>query len=177
MQTLLAHGGLVVSAPTMLALGNAYQMDYPNIGSINPTSGEEHGGALRGAQTVLHRRSDGVVLYIFINKRWVDDSGSGDQVPIDTLKNSLNALINAGNGNGWSWPDTTSDGYWVIPTSALPDTGLGGFDSPWRGFGPALTKAGPNTRLRLKSGTASWTGTISKNLLIDAPLGPVVIGQ
>jgi CubicO group peptidase (beta-lactamase class C family) len=179
MPILLAHGGLVASAPVMLALGNNYQMDYPNIGTPDPTSVEEHGGALRGVQTVVHRRSDGVVLYLFINKRWVDDSGSGPQVPLDDLKTSLNALLNAGSGNGWSWPGDTfsADGYWVVPTSALPDTGLGGYDSPWRGFGAALTKADPDTRLRLRAGSTTWTGTINKRLLIDAPLGSVVLGQ
>jgi hypothetical protein len=175
--TLLSHGGLVASVPTMLALGNAYHLGYPDIGEANtpanPTGTQSHGGALFGLLTFIDHRSDGVVLYAAINRRFED----GVEIPLNDLKASLSALIDLGSGNGWSWPDTTSDGYWVIPTSALPDTGLGGYDSPWRGFGAALSKADPNTRLRLKAGTTVWTGTINKRLFMDAPLGAVVIGR
>ncbi|HWB05967.1 MAG TPA: serine hydrolase domain-containing protein [Verrucomicrobiales bacterium] len=175
MPMLMAHGGLIASAPTMLALGNHYCLDYPDIGQLNPPDSENHGGALRGMQTELYRRSDGTVLFIFINKRWVNDL-NGDQVPIADLKTTINDLINAGPGNHWSWPDASSDGVWVQMTDrALPD-GLGGYNSPWTGFGDAVTKAQPNTRLRLKAGDSNWTGTINKRLRLDAPLGLVRLG-
>lgn len=179
--TILAHGGLVTSVPTMLALGNAYHLDEKlGIGeantSANPSGTQGHDGALFGLLTLIEHRSDGVVLYLAINRR----TENGVQIPLlPDLKASFNNLLDLGPGHGWSWPDTTfsSDGYWVIPTSALPDTGLGGYDAPWRGFGAALTKADANTRLRLKAGTTSWTGILNKRLLIDAPLGAVVIGH
>jgi CubicO group peptidase (beta-lactamase class C family) len=177
--TILAHGGLVASAPAMLALGNAYHLGYPDIGEANtpanPTGTQSHGGALYGLLTFIDHRSDGVVIYAAINRRYEN----GVEIPISDLKTSLSDLIDAGSGNGWSWPGATfsADGYWVVPTSALPDTGLGGYDSPWRGFGAALTKADADTRLRLRAGTTTWTGIINKRLLLDAPLGSVVIGQ
>ena len=177
--TIIAHGGLVASAPAMLAMGNAYHLGYPDIGEPNTPDNlpgtQSHAGALFGLLTFIDHRSDGIVIYAAINRRFEN----GVEIPISDLKASLNDLIDAGSGNGWSWPAATfsADGYWVIPTSALPDTGLGGYDSPWRGFGAAVTKAGADTRLRLKSGSSTWTGVINKRLLIDAPLGSVVIGN
>lgn len=185
--TIVAHGGLIASAPTMLALGNAYHLDYPDIGEentpSNPTGEQGHAGALFGLLTFIDHRSDGVVVYAAINRRFEN----GVEIPLVPLQNQpatslkklINNLLDAGPGNDWSWPANTfsSDGYWVTPTSALPDTGLGGYDSPWRGFGAALTKADANTRLRLRTGSSTWTGVINKRLLIDAPLGAVVIGN
>lgn len=175
--TLLAHGGLVASAPTMLALGNAYHLDYPTIGEANtpgnPTGTQVHDGALYGLLTFIEHRDDGVVIYAGINRR----TENGVQIPLlPGLKASINALIDQGSGNGWSWPNTSSDGVWVQMTNrALPD-GLGGYNSPWTGFGDAVTKAQPNTRLRLKAGDSNWTGTINKRLRLDAPLGQVRLG-
>jgi CubicO group peptidase (beta-lactamase class C family) len=175
--TLLAHGGLVASVPTMLALGHAYHLDYPDIGEANtpdnPTGTQSHGGALFGLLTFIDHRSDGIVLYAAINRRLKD----GDEIPLPDLKASLSALLDKGPGKDWGWPSTTSDGFWVVPNSALPGSGLGGYHSPWLGFGAAIAKADPNSRIRVKAGTTSWKGTISKRLFIDAPLGAVVIGQ
>lgn len=175
--TLLAHGGLVASAPTMLALGNAYHLDYPDIGepntTNNPTGTQAHDGALFGLITLIDHRSDGVVLYFAFNRRTKD----GKAIPLQDIKASFNALLDNGPGTGWSWPTTTSDGFWVVPASAPSGNGLGGFDSPWLGFGTAVATADPNSRLRLKTGTSNWKGTLSKRLYIDAPLGPVVIGR
>jgi len=112
-----------------------------------------------------------VVLYAAVNRRFVGNT----EIPIADLKTSLNNLINLGTGHGWSWPEASSDGVWVRVNSAAAD-GMGGYNSPWNGFGNAVTKAQANTRLRFKAGDSNWTGTINKRLRLDAPLGQVRIG-
>jgi CubicO group peptidase (beta-lactamase class C family) len=173
--TILAHGGLVASAPTMLALGSAYHLDYPDIGEentpANPTGTQAHGGALYGLLTVIDHRSDGVVIYAGINRRFENSV----EIPLADLKESINDLIDLESGNGWSWPDASSDGVWVRVNSAAAD-GFGGYNTPWNGFGNAVNKAQAETRLRLRAGDTNWTGTINKRLRLDAPLGQVRIG-
>src|SRR6185295_781302 len=93
---LIAHGGLVASVPTMLALGNAYHLGYPDIGEqntgANPTGTQSHGGALYGLLNFIDHRSDGVVIYAAINRRYV----RGVEIPLPDLKASLNALLDLG---------------------------------------------------------------------------------
>jgi len=177
MPIMRAHGGLVATAPSMLHLGNTYILGGNAIGSENPTALDEHSGALRAVQTITEQRSDGTVLYIFLNSRWFDNGTSTVEIPLDQLQAAINELLDDGPGEEWSWPETTSDGTWIVPTSSLFDFGLGGFDDPFRHFGNALNRAPSNSRLRIKPGSNAWTGTISKRLRIDAPLGTVQIGK
>ena len=172
-----AHGGMIASGQAMLHLGNTYELWGNDSGAENPTGTEAHTGRLWGTETVIDQRDDGTVLYIFLNKTWVGDDPANALIPLSELKEAISELLDQGPGDEWSWPETTSDGFWIVPTSALADTGLGGYHDPWRGFGAALNRAQSNSRLRLMTGSSNWTGTISKRLRLDAPLGPVQIGK
>jgi len=106
MPIMRAHGGLVATAPSMLHLGNTYILGGNAIGSENPTALDEHSGALRAVQTITEQRSDGTVLYIFLNSRWFDNGTSTVEIPLDQLQAAINELLDDGPGEEWSWPET-----------------------------------------------------------------------
>ena len=180
----LGQGGIVASAAAMLELGNRHHIQVGNItgsgrfiglsiDANNPLTVEEsHNGGQPGVNTQLWHRTDGVVAFVFFNKNAGDDNRShyGGQ-----LRTKLNTLI-AGMSDS-EWPTASSDGFWVLPQSGEPDTGLGGYHSPYKGFASAVNRVRDHSRVRLKPGTTSWTGLISKRLFLDAPLGTAVLGQ
>ncbi len=172
------QGSVLASAPAMLHLGNAYHISPGSsligrpIDATNPLTGNEsHNGALSGVNTILWRRTDGVTVFAFFNRNKGEVS-SGHYG--NDFINQINPILNA--GTDFSWPNTTSDGFWVIPTLEF-NVGFGNYNSPYFGIGNMLSKCQPRSKVRIKPGTSTWTGTIDKRLLIDAPEGEVVIGQ
>lgn len=73
-----------------------------------------------------------------------------------------------------SWPTDCVDGFWVDFGAASP--GGGSHDDPFSTMSGALAATTDGTKLRLKSGSTSWTGVIEELTLLDAPDGAVVIG-
>lgn len=175
----IGNGGLAASAAAVLALGNTYHIRTGNttgsgqliglpIDAANPLADEEaHNGGLPGVNTILWHRTDGVVGFAFFCRDRPDGNYGSD------FRLILNDVIDGIAGN--AWPTVSCDGFWVRVNSAAAD-GFGGYNTPWNGFGNAVTKAQADTRLRLKAGDTNWTGTINKRLRLDAPLGQVRIG-
>ena len=168
LEALLGAGSLVASGHAMLTFANGWHLWYPNAGvpvtQGFPQEGYIHDGGLSGLNTRLQGRGDGVSIYLAFNR--VDSVGP----PFD----SISALIDS--GTGFTWPSTTSDGFWVSLPESDPTAGYGGYHSLWQGFGSSLTKASDGTRMRLKPGTSPWTGRITKRIRLDAPEGVARLG-
>jgi hypothetical protein len=193
----LGQGGVAASAAAMLALANSYHVGVGGltgtgaingmpISAANPlTSSASHTGSYSGVNTAIWQmaipipgtgntdRVAGFIAFARDSDVDFDSDGSTDNFAGE-MKDQINGIISG--LNAASWPAVTCDGYWVTLTSALPDTTLGGYSAPWRGFGNAIAKVQEHTRLRLRPGTTNWTGTISKRLRLDAPLGQVRLG-
>ena len=168
----IGQGGLVVSAPTILRLADTYHVgvgysiglprdDYPL------TENEVHNGALAGTNTIIYQRTDGVNMFIFFNGRPTDGHFAEDLRII--LRDALPS-VNLDFGR-------TSDGFWVTPPTPTLPGGNGAYNTPYQGFNFAQAAVTDGTRIRLKPGTSNWTGTISKYVQLDAPLGEATIGQ
>ncbi len=186
----LAHGGVMASAPVLLMLAQHYHVGSgtrsESIGTpreeTDITSGLWHGGAQDGVSTFLGQRTDGTNIFIFLNRRTSDATASdlyfNDGDASDQSDKGIQALIEDLNDSD-NWPTTTSDGFWVAPFTVSGDEqrAKGAFDAPLNGFGEASARLQDGSKVRLKPGTHDWTGTIEKKMLIDAPLGTVVIGE
>lgn len=181
MEARLGQGGVIASAPFMLEIANRYHISPGSsiiglpIDTNNPLTGNEgHNGGQSGVNTYLWHRTDGVCVFVFFNKDKGEYAGSGhygnDMISI------LGPILDAGTQFTWPNAGVTSDGAWVN-TSGVALNGLGGYNAPLGSFVWAVASAGDGTKLRLKSGSANWTGTITKRLLIDAPGATATIGQ
>jgi CubicO group peptidase (beta-lactamase class C family) len=183
----IGQGGFIASAATMLEfLQNYHVDDYDSSGQpvnvglpINthhPLVNEEaHNGAcLSGLNSYMVQRpsigGSRINVFIVFNK-----TGSSNYAD-DFYDNELDPLLDGFDANGFAWPTATCDGFWIVPDfGGAP--GIGGYDHPFRGLDTALEYITDGSKLRLKSGSLAWKGTIKKRLLIDAPLGPAVIGK
>jgi CubicO group peptidase (beta-lactamase class C family) len=176
----LAQGGIIASAPAMLHLANRYHITpgAANIGlpidAANPLTGNEsHNGAQAGVNTFLWHRTDDTVVFVFFNRDKDDDVGSGHYG--NDFIGIIDPILDA--GTQFTWPNTTSDGFWVTLGAELLTTGQGGYHNTYRGFGSAVARCAEGSKVRLRPGSQVFTGVISKPLLIDAPLGTATIGQ
>jgi CubicO group peptidase (beta-lactamase class C family) len=166
MEALLGAGNLVASAPAMLDFGNRFRIFYPNAGVpvTGPLTDDGHDGGLAGLSSKIEVLPGNTVIFFAFNK----DNSVGGLWP--QIKSTIQA------GTAFTWPATTSDGHWIALPAGDPNAGYGGYDAPWQGFGSSLTKTNNGSRLRLKAGASNWTGTISKRVRLDAPLGSARIG-
>lgn len=171
MEAFAGAASLVASAPTMLTFGSLYHLWYPNAGVPitpgYPADGAVHDGGLAGISTRLQARGDGIVIYLAFN----------GAAPLATIFGQVSTVIDTGLGTQYTWPNTTSDGFWVTLGSENPTNGFGGYHSEWQGFGSAVARASDGSRLRLKPGASPWTGTLTKRMRLDAPEGVVSIGD
>ncbi len=181
----VGQGGMVLSAATMLRLAQHYHLGAGSTKSGLPitesdpvTSAASHGGMLLGVSTLLWQRPDGVNVFVFFNANAIPTFDFDEwQFVTSHYGNQFRALIDPVlDGGTIQWPTTTSDGAWALPTSAQIG-GVGAYDAPFRGFAHTLAVCVAGTRVRLKSGSSTWSGTISKRLELSAPLGTVTIGQ
>ena len=123
-------------------------------------------GSLRGTNTLMQQRTDGVNVFIAFNSRPGDGHYGADFYAI------LDPLINAVT----TWPATTSDGFWVS-TGGTGASGTGGYNDVFASVGAALAYVQDGSKLRLNPGASTWTGVLSTKLLLDAPLGSAVLGN
>ena len=190
LETMLAHGGLIASSQAMLRFGNLYSVSYQTQGAgatqsnnmglplsaANPMPTGAHTGSLPGTSTILQQigggagTDDDVVIHIAFNERSGDgvDWAAQASAQVTTFLNSLAAN---------AWPTATCDGFWTTVGAENPSAGFGGFHSNYQGFGSALSRVTDGSYLRLRSGSQAWTGTIKQQLRLDAPEGPVTLGQ
>ncbi len=174
-EQMMAHGGTIASAQAMIHFANAYHLWYANdrigrpITAADPMQAGGHSGRLDGTETLLQQRADGVVFYFALNRTDFGTPGYAGTLSM-AITNQLNAPA------GFTWPNTTADGFWVNVGTESPGAGYGGYHSTYQGFNSALVRVADDSRLRLKPGSQAWTGTITKRLQMDAPEGEVRIG-
>lgn len=173
----IGQGGYCCTASTMLTFLQNYHCGAfnANIGQpINDdfplTASESHNGGLPGINTMMVQRTDGINVFVAFNE---DDHDSGENYASDFYNDQLDPLLDAGT---LTWPGNACDGSWVTTSGVLPG-GVGGYHAPYSSFSAAVLGSTDGTKLRLKAGVTTWTGTINKRLLIDAPLGAATIGQ
>ena len=172
-ESMLAHGGVIASAQAMIRFANAFHVWYENgligqpITAGNPMQGKAHSGWLDGCETWLEQRTDGVVVYFALNR-------SSGAPYAEVLAGQIADHLNAGD---FTWPDSAADGFWVTLGEENPGAGFGGYHSTYQGFQSALDRVTDGSYLRLRSGHQAWTGPITKRVILDAPEGPVTLGQ
>ena len=164
-EAMVGHGNMVANPVPLLHVANNYVLFGDNIGVPTSNSSMAHNGVLDGSNTDLCQRSDGIHVATLLNRR---DSPQ--------LASTLRSLVYATLDNSvTTWPTNSVDGYWV--DFAKTASGQGGYHDPLAYMSTALAVCDDDTKLRMKPGSSSWTGVISKRLLIDSPLaGSTVIG-
>ena len=126
----LAQGGIIASAAAMMELADRYHISPGSsliglpIDAANPLTGSEsHNGAQSGVNTFLWHRTDDTVVFVFFNRDKGEYEGSGHYgSDFITL---LDPILD--DGTEFSWPGTTSDGFWVTLGTELPVNGFGGY--------------------------------------------------
>jgi CubicO group peptidase (beta-lactamase class C family) len=175
-EAMMAHGGVIASAPAMVHFANAFHTWYANgdigeaITTADPMQGVAHSGRLDGTNTWLQQRADGIVFYLALNRT---DFGNPDYA--GALANDINNLLN--NAAGFTWPDAEADGFWVSLGAENASAGFGSYNSTYQGFASALNRVGDGSYLRIRPGQQNWTGTITKRVRLDAPEGVVTLGM
>ncbi len=171
LEAMLAHGGLIASAATMLEFGSRYEVWYPDIGTASPSNGGSHTGALTGTSSVLWRRNDAAntVVYAAFNVR-NNDNG-------EHLAGEVRSRVATYMNGSITWPTGTCDGFWVSAGSGTSGTvGRGGYHDSYRGFAKAWKETTEGSRIRLKPGNNGWSGTLNRRMRLDAPEGAARIG-
>lgn len=174
-ESFVGFGNLVASAMPLLVYMNWYQVGVggaagtPLSGqgwTTAPGSWSSHTGGLDGTSTIMYQRGDGINIVVLFN-----DSDPND----DFAAGMAQTIANVIDGGGFSWPTTAVDGTWVDFT-AFNNFPVGGYDLPYLSMQSAVANVTHGTKLRVKPGTSTWTGTLTTKLLIDAPLGTARIG-
>jgi CubicO group peptidase (beta-lactamase class C family) len=173
----IGQGGHVLSAPAILEFAQRYHVGMfdSNIGmpinAANPLTGSaSHSGSQGGVNTNIWQRKQGgtrLNTFVALNK----DKSQGNYAVILT-----SLIVQTIDGGGISWPSTTSDGFWTV-TNGVTSTGVGGYNAPFGSFTYAFSQVTDGSKLRLSPGSRNWTGTITKRLIMDAPLGVAILGQ
>jgi CubicO group peptidase (beta-lactamase class C family) len=173
-ENMLAHGGVIASAQAMIRFANKFHIQYGNgligqpITAANPIGNSAYSGRLDGCNTWLQQRSDGIVFYLALNRT---DFGNPDFSQV--LGGNINNQISNG---GFTWPNSSADGFWVAVGTENRGAGFGSYDSSFEGFQSAYDHVTDGSFLRLWGGRQSWTGAITKRLMLDAPEGEVTLG-
>lgn len=173
----IGQGGIVVSTATMLQFLERYrcQAQSANIGlPLNGTRvNGSHNGALRGCNTLMVQRTDGINVFIFFNKA---ADGDGSEEDPSHYGSAFYAEISANLGSQSNWPTLCVDGFWVNPTAPLPSY-FGSYNLYFQNISNALSTLGGGSRLNCRPGNYNWSGTITTKLQLRAPLGAARIGQ
>ena len=191
----LTHGGVKASATALLHFANTFRVgDSGNLAMgrrltnhpLSPSESRSHGGSQGGVNTYLVQRGDGVRMFIFFNRRDSDWSarsfyqGSNKEFNyqshlgknIDNLDQYFDSLQPS------DWPTKDVEGFWTRSGKPVAQKRyFGGYDQPFLDLQSALSFARTGTRIRILPGVVDWTGTISTPVSIEAPEGPVTIGN
>jgi hypothetical protein len=130
----------------------------------------DHGGLLRGTNTLARQRSDGINYVILLNKDQTDDSKPHYT---GTLFDLLEDAMDSGD---ITWPARSVDGVWLDFSYGGPEQGC--FDMPYNSLAD-LSDVEPYSKVRIKAASVPWTGTLdTPHLALTALEGSsVVIGQ
>lgn len=167
----VGQGGLVVSAATMLRFLERYhvQVFSPDIGM--PLGGlfedGAHNGALGGINAYAWQRTDGINVFIALNR--AADPGNYAAELANILDPGLDAQS--------VWPTECVDGFWAYAADPTGYSIFGSFDHPFGGVQEAFTLVGDGSRVNLFPHSFAWTGTLSTKLMLRAPFGTARIGE
>jgi hypothetical protein len=168
----------VLSAATALRFLSQYRTGVGSTIGLplnGATVNESHGGSQDGVNTHFRQRSDGVCVFIFFNE---DADGDGEPDDPSNFASAFYDRIQLGlDFQAPHWPTLCIDGFWVKPQAAQPPSPYGSYNREFNNVGNALTELGGGSRLNFKPGEYAWTGTISTNLQLRAPLGVARIGS
>lgn len=178
----VAYGGFVASAQAMLRFAEAYDIRYstnPTSPFATPVTGDVQSGSYNGSLPGFETRivqidtanNGSFRFFVAFNQRSNNSFYSGHW-PSDFLDSVQDDLTSPNQ----TYPATTSDGFWTQPGSELTQ-GVGGYNAPFRGFQRMLDQTTTGSKVRLLPGNQTWTGVVNRQMLLDAPLGEVVIGQ
>lgn len=176
----IGQGGYVLSAAAVLEFLERYHVGTFDadigqpIGPAFPRDEEGHNGALAGVNTYVRQRSDGVNVFVAFNEQ----CSGGCNYAQDFYAGYLAHRI----ANVTTWPTTTSDGFW---TNTDPrdyngrNAGFGSYSRPFISLAAAHAAVSDGSKLRMRPGTFALTAplVLSKKVLLDAPLGPAVVGD
>jgi CubicO group peptidase (beta-lactamase class C family) len=173
MEARIGQGGIAASALAMLNLARHYRISPgtgQRIADAPLTDSESHNGALPGVNTLLRHSTQGSSGDLCIFIAFSKDAGEGHYAS-DFFSQIENNLI----VQDHPWPTKRCDGFWIVPNAGVMP-GHGSYTYPFPNMTSALAATTEGSRLRLKPGTSSWTGTLNKRLHLDAPLGAVTVG-
>jgi CubicO group peptidase (beta-lactamase class C family) len=165
----IGQGSLITNPVPLLNYLDTYYVNGDEIGM--PLNGavakRQHGGRLRGTNSLARQRNDGVHYVIILNKRVPTDDFTNY---VELIRDDLDALLDQGT---LTWPTQSVDGVWV--DFAYGNGGQGCYDDPFDSLGD-LNQLLAHTKVRLKSRTTTWTGVITRSdILLSAPEGSAVI--
>ena len=168
----VGQGALISSAVPMLNYLETYTVNGDDIGvPLTERRRLNHGGSLKGTNTVAQQRTDGVNFVLLLNKR-----RGGDDTPYsEEWRLYFNLLLDSPT---WDWPTATVDGTWF--QFGYGGTEEGSYIRPYDSMDDlAQAKVPPYSKVRIKDGSTDWTGVIDlPNVLLMAPEGAtVIIGQ
>lgn len=134
---------------------------------------QSHTGTLPGTSAFALQRDDGVCVAVIVN-RINQLPGDSTHKGAKLIGEALLDLLDAGAVP--VWPTDRVDGFWVDPGASA--SGFGGHDDPYTDLGDLLADhPGGRARVRLLPGSSTWTGTLSKPMLLDAPEGGSALGK
>jgi CubicO group peptidase (beta-lactamase class C family) len=163
MESKTGEGNLVGSAAPLLIFLDNY--NAWTGAPITSPAGDWKNGGLDGTSTRIQQRTDGFnVVALFPHS-----GGHGDEVVPQVYD-----LIDWATGIDWDSLKCI-DGFWVDFNES--SSGFGGHDDPFHTMNETLNATTDGTKLRFKPGTSNWTGTISKRMMLNTPVGTAIIGQ
>lgn len=171
----ISQGGTVLSPATMLRFLDRYYVESfdPEIGE--PLNGGrlngDHGGVQDGCNAYAWQRDDGINVFMFFN----EDAANDDPDDPGHFGRLLRSRIEATIDDQTNWPTFDVEGFWATPSVGTP-AAYGSYDRPFRGMPDALSTLEHGSILNLKAGTYAFSGTISTQLKLRAPLGLARIG-
>ena len=161
MEVKTGEGNLVGSAAPLLIFLDNY--NAWTGAPITSPAGDWKNGGLDGTSTRIQQWFDGFNVVVLFNH----GGGHADEVMPD-----VRSLI----PGSIDWPSLKSiDGFWVDFNAS--SSGFGGHDDPFYTMNDTLSATTDGTKLRFKPGTSNWTGTISKRMMLNTPVGTAIIGQ
>jgi CubicO group peptidase (beta-lactamase class C family) len=164
MEVKTGEGNLVGSAAPLMMFMNHYDSWFGTALS-GPINRHKNGG-LAGTSTRIEQRADGFNVVVLFPHSGDHEAQVASQayLYIDLLGGSVD------------WDSLSEiDGFWVDFNAS--SSGFGGHNDPFHTMDETLSATTDGTKLRFKPGSSSWTGTISKHMMLNAPSGTAIIGQ
>ncbi len=158
------EGNLVGSAGALMMFMNHYRASS-GIPLTGPVDSAKNGG-FDGTSTRIEQRGDGFNVVVLFPHGGEHEAQVASQtyLYIDLLGGSVD------------WASLKEiDGFWVDFNAS--SSGYGGHDDPFHDMDTLLTDTTDGTKVRFKTGTSNWTGTISTKMLLNSPFGTAIIGQ